>query len=131
LVPGYILMFAALVVAGVSLAVQSGAPWAVTGLHPLLLRPQLRARVELTRRNLERVDQAVQALWLSQGSAPAQLDELVQAGLLDSRHLLDGLGRPLQYASTGSGFVVAAVPVDGDEFSGLSIERSLSASAGP
>jgi hypothetical protein len=130
-VPGYVLMFAALIVAGVSLAVQSGAPWAVTGLHPLLARPQIRARIEVTRRNIERVDQAVQAVWLSQGSAPGQLDELVQAGLLDARHLLDGLGRPLQYAPSASGFVLGAAPVDAVGSSGLSLERTWPAPRRP
>jgi len=129
-VPGYVLMLAALAVAGISLVVQGGAPWAVTGLHPLLLRPQARARAELTRRNLERVDQAVQALWLSQGSPPAQLEELAQAGLLDARQLLDGEGRPLQYAVTASGFTLMAAAAEGAE-PALSIERSWPASSGP
>jgi hypothetical protein len=130
-VPGYVLMFAALAVAGVSLAVQSASPWAVTGLHPLLRRPRAQARMELTRRNLERVDQAVQALWLSQGSAPAQLEELVQAGLLDARHLLDGEQQPLQYTATASGFVLAAATADGVDSGGLSIERTWPAPGGP
>jgi len=127
--PGYALMLVALAISGVSLVAQGGSPWAVTGLHPLLLRPMAAARTEVTRRNLERVDRAVQAVWLSQGHAPASLDDLVQAGLLDARQLLDGLGRPLQYAASEAGFVLAAASDGGDEAGDLRIERTWPAAS--
>jgi hypothetical protein len=101
-------------------------------MQPLLRQPQARARAEISRRHLERVAQAVEALWLAEGHAPGQLEELVQAGLVDGGHLLDGEGRPFHFASSDAGFVLEAAPASGaDDASGLSIERTWPAPAAP
>jgi hypothetical protein len=103
---GYVAFAAAVLLTLVAVGLNRGAAFAVPGLGSAL-RPQVEALGEdATRARLERVDQAIRAFALVSGAPPSRLEELVEAGLVDARHLQAVDGRSLSYAPSGDGYTL-------------------------
>jgi hypothetical protein len=103
---GYVVLAAALLLSVLAVGLNRGAAFAVPGLGSALT-PQVEALAEdATRARLERVDQAIRAFALVGGAPPSKLEELVEAGLVDARHLRAVDGRPLTYAPSGDGYTL-------------------------
>jgi hypothetical protein len=106
--PGYAVagLVAALALAG--LLVQLRAPFAVTGLPGVLAGTSDVLRDGVLRSRLARLELAVEAWRATHGRPPATLEELVEAGLVDRRHLTDPWARPIRYEVEASGYRLSA-----------------------
>jgi predicted transcriptional regulator len=78
---------------------------------------------------LERLDRALQAHYLQQGTVPKTLEQLVETSLIDRSYLKDPWARPYHYVPAEAAYVLNAVDDRGTEVQGTRIERSLAAAA--
>jgi hypothetical protein len=112
-------------VAGVGIAVRRSEPLLVLG-RPAFLRGSydlLLADVSHTR--LQRLDRAILAYRLAQGSLPRTLDEVVTRGLVDREYLKDPWARPFHYAVTHEGYLLSAVDDAGRKLPDSVIDRAV------
>jgi hypothetical protein len=123
--PGYAVAALAGLIALGSMAVHSESPFAVLGLRPALRGAYDLLLENVVRTRLERLDRAVQAHHLVQGSVPQTLEDLVTEGLVDRSYLKDPWERPFHYALTESGYLLSAVDDAGRKIPGSVIERAL------
>jgi hypothetical protein len=121
--PGYAAVLVVGAVALVGILLQAGSPFAVTGLTSTLNRPYRQLLAGVSHSRLERLDEAVRAYHLLHGSLPRTLEELVGAGLADTRDLKDASARPFHYALTVDGYLLSAVDDSGREDPATVIER--------
>jgi hypothetical protein len=121
--PGYaaVLVVALLALAGIW--VQRGNAFGVTGLSTALDRPYNQLLAGVSQSRLQRLDQAVRAYHLVHGTLPRTLEELVGAGLADTRDLRDAWARPFHYALTVDGYLLSGVDNNGKEDASTVIER--------
>lgn len=122
--PGYLLTVAALILAAVGVYANRTAPFAVTGLPPLLKSTEDLLLEGVSRTRLERLDRAVVASDLVHGDPPRTLEDLVNEALVDRSYLRDPWARPYHYALTGNGYLLSAVDGAGKKI-GTVIERVL------
>ncbi len=122
-VPGYAVaaLVAALALAG--LLVQSGRPFAVTGLGPYLSGTYTSVLDGTARARLERLERAIDAWTATHGAPPSSLEDLVRAGLADPSHLVDPWGRPFHYEPGPRGYVLAAVDDSGASRADATLDR--------
>ncbi len=112
-VPGYAVaaLVAALALAG--LVVQRRSPFAVTALPPVLHRSYTAVLEGATRSRLARLEAAIEAWRTTRHAAPATLEDLVRAGLVDRSYLLDPWARPFHYEAGPGGYLLSAVDESG------------------
>lgn len=108
-VPGYLLAGLVLVLSAAGLVVQSGSPFAVTGLSPALSRPCEAVLEGATRARLARLESVVEAWRGGHGAPPSALEDLARAGLVDRSQLVDARGRPFRYEPVPGGYLLSAV----------------------
>ncbi len=122
-VPGYAVavLVAALAVAG--LLVQSGRPFAVTGLGPFLEGPYASLLDGTARSRLARLERAIEAWTATHGTPPSSLDDLVRAGLADPSQLSDPWGRPFRYEAGPRGYLLSAVDASGAARADATLDR--------
>ncbi len=123
--PGYAIAVAAVVLAVGGAVWRQGSLFAVSGLPPALSSVRQDAREWLGYSHLERVDRAIVAYYLANGSWPSTLGDLVSAGLLDRSMLLDPASHPYHYALTDQGYILSVLDAGGRPVAGMRIERSL------
>src|SRR5262245_1248353 len=122
--PGYVVMALALVLGVAGAVAQARSPFAVTGLPALLRTPYVEILESVSASRLQRLDRGLQAYVLLKGAPPRTLEELVQAGLVDTRYLKDPSDRPYHYVPNGSGYTLNAVDDNGRTLVGTVIERA-------
>jgi hypothetical protein len=93
-----------------------GQPPFLKGAYDLLL-----ADVSQTR--LQRLDRAILAFHLAQGSLPRTLEDVVGRGLVDRTYLKDPWQRPFHYALTEQGYLLSAVDDAGHKLPDSVIDR--------
>ena len=123
--PGWLAAAMIVAVAGVGIAVRRSEPLLVLG-RPAFLRGSydlLLADVSHTR--LQRLDRAILAYRLAQGSLPRTLDEVVTRGLVDREYLKDPWARPFHYAVTHEGYLLSAVDDAGRKLPDSVIDRAV------
>jgi hypothetical protein len=123
--PGYILAAAALALALVGVSARLGTPFAVVGLAPYLQSSYDRMLESVRYSRLERLDRAVLAYHLAQGTTPSTLEEVASRGLVDRSYLKDPWARPFHYALTATGYLLSAVDDGGKKIASTTIERAL------
>ena len=123
--PGYAVAALAGLIALGSILMHRDTPFSVMGLRPVLRGAYDLLLESITRTRLERLDRAVQAHHLSQGSVPQTLEDLVREGLVDRSYLKDPWARPFHYALTENGYLLSAVDDAGRKIPGTVIERAL------
>jgi hypothetical protein len=112
-VPGYAV---AVLVLGLALAgslVQKHAPFAVTGVPPMLARSYGLLEDGVMRARLSRLARAIEAWRASYGTTPPTLEDLAKAGLVDRSYLLDPWRRPFHYEPGARGYLLSAVDEGG------------------
>jgi hypothetical protein len=124
---GHAALAVVLVLALAGAWVQRGNPFGVTGLAPALQRPYQELLHGVSNSRLQRLDQAVRAYHLVHGALPRTLEELVGAGLADSRDLKDAWARPFHYALTMDGYLLSGVDNAGRQDAATVIERVVAA----
>jgi hypothetical protein len=92
----------ALALAGV--VSQRATPFGVTGVAPLVQDARRVVSASVDRARVSRLERAVEAWRASHATPPANLEDLVRAGLLDRSYLADALGRPFRYETVASGY---------------------------
>jgi hypothetical protein len=125
--PGYAAVLVVGVIALAGILINFDNPFGVTGLSPALGRPYHRLLDGVSQSRLQRLDQAVRAYHLLHGVLPRTLEELVGAGLADTRDLKDAWARPFHYALTVDGYLLSAVDDRGREDPATVIERVVPA----
>jgi len=121
--PGYAAVLVVALLALVGIWVQRGSAFGVTGLSAALDGPYHQLLDGVSQSRLQRVDQAVRAYHLIHGALPRTLEELVGAGLADTRDLKDAWARPFHYALTVDGYLLSGVDDNGKEDASTVIER--------
>ena len=111
------------VLALLSIVLQLGHPFAVSGLKPALDSTYQGLLTGVSQSRLQRLDQAVRAYHLVHAALPRTLEELVGAGLADQRDLKDAWARPFHYALTADGYLLSGVDNRGREDPTTAIER--------
>jgi hypothetical protein len=106
--PGYAVAALVSVLALAGLAVQLRAPFAVTGLGPVLPGTRDVVRDGVLSARLARIERAVEAWRATHARPPAALDELVEAGLVERAWLVDPWSRPILYEADARGYVLRA-----------------------
>jgi hypothetical protein len=124
-VPTYVVAAAAGLVALVGIWMQRTTPFGVTGLKPYLRGSHQLLLEGVSHARLDRLDQAVAAFQLAQGTLPRTLEDVVTAGLVDRRYLKDPWARPFHYALTVDGYLLCAVDDSGRQNPSTVIERAL------
>jgi hypothetical protein len=122
-VPGYAVATLVVALALAGLAVQHGAPFAVTGLPGVLHGSYTGVRDGVMRSRLARVERAIEAWRATYGSPPQTLDELVKASLVDLSCLHDPWGRPFLYQPSASGYLLSASDERGASRPDATIDR--------
>jgi hypothetical protein len=121
--PGYAAVLVVALLALFGIWVQRGNAFGVTGLSTALDRPYNQLLDGVSQSRLQRLDQAVRAYHLVHGTLPRTLEELVGAGLADTRDLRDAWARPFHYALTVDGYLLSGVDNNGKEDASTVIER--------
>jgi hypothetical protein len=122
--PGYVLVAVALALALLGVWRQRAQPFGLTGGAPILTQLDEGLRGWLSSSRLEQVDRAIVAYDLARGSWPSNLDEVVNAGLIERSSLKDAWSRPYRYARTGQGYLLSALDAEGEVIPELRIERA-------
>jgi len=122
---GYAIAGVALVLALAGAAFQLRTPFGVLGRPPLLQDTFNLYLEEASRARLDRLDRALEAFRLANGSLPATLDDVVAAGLVDRSFLKDPWARPYHYEIAGRGYALNAVDDAGKAIDGTLIQRSF------
>jgi hypothetical protein len=123
--PGYLLAAAAVLLALVGISARAATPFAVVGLSPYLQSTYDRMLQGVLYNRLERLDRAVVAYHLSQGTTPGTLEEVASRGLVDRSYIKDPWARPYHYALTSTGYLLSAVDDAGKKIRTTTIERAL------
>jgi hypothetical protein len=123
--PGYVLAAAAILLALVGISARAQTPFAVTGLSAYLQASYDRMLEGVRHDRLERLDRAVLAYHLAQGTTPSTLEEVAARGLVDRSYLKDPWARPYHYALTATGYLLSAVDDAGKKIAATTIERAL------
>ena len=123
--PGYVVAGLCILVALGGIFVRRDAPFAVTGLPPLLRGAHDLMLAAASHSRLERLDRAILAYHLVHGAAPATLEVLVGEGLVDRSYLHDPWARPYHYALTENGYLLSGVGDSGKPAPGTVVERTL------
>ena len=122
--PGYLLTAAAVLLAAAGIYAQRTSPFGVSGQPPLLKSTEDLLLQAVSRTRLERLDRAVMASDLANGSPPRTLEDLVNQMLVDRSYLQDPWARPYHYALTAGGYLLSTVDDPGKK-AGVVIERVL------
>jgi hypothetical protein len=123
--PGYVVAAAALALALVGISARLDTPFALAGTSPYLQATYALAVDGVSAARLERLDRAVLAFHLAEGSTPSTLEEAAGRGLLDRSYLRDPWARPYHYALTSNGYLLSAVDDAGKKIPATTIERVL------
>ena len=123
--PGYVVAAAAIALALVGVSTRIARPFAVVGTAPYLQSAYALVLDGVSHGRLERLDRAVLAYHLAEGSTPSTLDEVATRGLVDRSYLKDPWARPYHYALTSNGYLLSAVDDAGKKVAGTTIERAL------
>ena len=123
--PGYFLAAAAVLLALVGVSARATTPFAVVGLTPYLQSSYERMLEGVRYNRLERLDRAVLAYHLAQGTTPSTLEEVASRGLVDRNYGKDPWARPYHYALTATGYLLSAVDDAGKKIASTTIERAL------
>ena len=124
---GWLAAAAVVAVALFGVAVRRAEPLAVIG-QPHFLRGSYDLLLgDVSHSRLQRLDQAVLAYRLAQGTLPRTLEDLVTRGLADRSYLKDPWARPYHYALTANGYLLSAVDDAGKKIPSTTIERVLPA----
>jgi hypothetical protein len=121
--PGYALMAAALVLAAAGIFARRDAPFALVGAGPALRSTYDEVMNGVRAGRIERLDRAVLAYRLRNGTLPATLDEVATQGLVDRTYLKDPWERPYHYAMTQAGYLLSAVDDAGRKLADTTVER--------
>jgi hypothetical protein len=121
--PGYAMVAVVALFALVGIWMQRQTPFGVTGLRAAAQGPYQRMLDGVSQSRLQRLDLAVRAYHLVHGALPRTLEELVGAGLADTRDLKDAWARPFHYALTVDGYLLSGVDDSGKEDASTVIER--------
>jgi len=121
--PGYLVAVLVLALALAGVGVQRRAPFAVTGLPPVLYRSYAAVLDGATRSRLARLGMAIEAWRATRHSAPATLEDLVRAGLVDRSYLLDLWSRPFHYEAGPTGYLLSAVDESGASRKDATLDR--------
>jgi hypothetical protein len=121
--PGYAVVVVVAVIALAGIVLRAGSPFGVSGLPAALDRPYHQLLDGVSQSRLQRLDLAVRAYHLLHGALPRTLEELVGAGLADTRDLKDAWARPFHYALTVDGYLLSGVDDSGREDASTVIER--------
>jgi len=97
----------------------------VPGLSPRLHSSYARLLEGVRYNRLERLDRAVLAYHLAQGTTASTLNEVASRGLVDPSYLKDPWARPYHYALTATGYLLSAVDDAGKKIPSTTIERAL------
>jgi hypothetical protein len=123
--PGWLAAAMIVAVAVVGIAVRrteplllSGQPSFLRGSYDLLLG-------DVSQSRLQRLDRAILAYRLAQGSLPRTLDDVVERGLVDRAYLKDPWARPFHYAVTSEGYLLSAVDDAGRKLPESVIDRAI------
>jgi uncharacterized protein DUF4388 len=107
--PGWAAAALVVVVALVGMASRRTQPLAVVGQPPFLKGSYDLLLADVSQARLERLDRAILAYHLAQGSLPRTLEDVVGRGLVDRTYLKDPWERPFHYALTEQGYLLSAV----------------------
>jgi hypothetical protein len=121
--PGYAMVAVIALLALLGIWMQRDTPFGVTGLTSAAQGPYHRMLDGVSQSRLQRLDLAVRAYHLVHGALPRTLEELVGAGLADTRDLKDAWARPFHYALTVDGYLLSGVDDSGKEDASTVIER--------
>jgi hypothetical protein len=126
--PGWVAVAAIVLVALASVATRRADPLAISGQPGFLEASYDLLLTDVMRSRLQRLDQAVQAYRLAQGSLPRTLDDLTARSLVDRSYLKDPWDRPFHYAlqADGSGYLLSAVDDAGRKLPESVIDRIVS-----
>jgi hypothetical protein len=126
--PGWIAVGVIVAVALASVAARRSDPLAVTGQPGFLQDSYHLLLADVTRSRLQRLDQAVMAYRLAQGSLPRTLEDVAERKLVDRSYLKDPWQRPFHYAiqADGSGYLLSAVNDAGQKLPDSVIDRAVS-----
>jgi DNA-binding HxlR family transcriptional regulator len=97
-----------------------GQPPFLKGSYDLLL-------ADVSHSRLQRLDRAILAYHLAQGSLPRTLEDVVGRGLVDRTYLKDPWKHPFHYALTEQGYLLSAVDDAGRTLPQSVIDRIVSA----
>lgn len=125
-VPGYVVAALVIALAVAGLVVQRRSPFAVTGLAPLLEGTEASLLEGLTSARLARLERAIEAWRATHGTPPADLQQLVRAGLVDRDGLLDPWTRPFHYEMEPGGYLLSAVDESGTSRPEATVRRPSS-----
>jgi hypothetical protein len=125
--PGWLAAALVVLVALVGIGMRRAEPLAVIGQPRFLEGSYDLLLGDVSHSRLQRLDQAVLAYRLSQGTLPRTLDEVVGRGLVDRSYLKDPWERPFHYAliADGSGYLLSAVDDAGRKLPDSVIDRVL------
>jgi hypothetical protein len=123
--PGYVVAGLCVLLAAGAIFIRRDAPFAVTGLAPLLRGTHDLILDGASHARLDRLDRAILAYQLVHGAAPPTLEVLVGEGLVDRSYLHDPWARPYHYALTESGYLLTGVDDSGKTVPGTVVERFL------
>jgi hypothetical protein len=125
--PAWVGLIVVLLLAGAGVVAHRGEPFAVTGRPPLLRGTYDQVLEGVNRSRMLRLDQAILAYHLAQGSLPRTLDDVAARGLVDRSYLKDPWQRPFHYALTDQGYLLSAVDDAGRRLPETVIDRVLPA----
>jgi hypothetical protein len=121
--PGYLVAALVVALALAGLGVQRRAPFAVTGLSSVLHRSYVAVLDGAMHSRLARLGMAIEAWRATRHSAPATLESLVGAGLVDRSYLLDPWSRPFHYEPGPGGYLLSAVDESGASRKDATLDR--------
>jgi hypothetical protein len=121
--PGYVAAALIVTLALAGVFVQRQAPFALTGLAPMLARSYGLLEDGVMRARLSRLARAIEAWRASNGALPPTLEELAKAGLVDRSYLLDPWRRPFHYESGPRGYLLSAVDEGGRSRPDATLDR--------
>jgi uncharacterized protein DUF4388 len=124
--PGWVAAALVVAVAVVGMAARRTQPLAVVGQPPFLKGSYDLLLADVSHSRLERLDRAILAYQLAQGSLPRTLEDVVGRGLVDRTYLKDPWARPFHYALTEQGYLLSAVDDAGRKLPQSVIDRVVS-----
>jgi hypothetical protein len=126
-VPGYAVAALVGVLALAGLLAHAREPFALSGRRATLHQAWTTIGEGETWSRLFRIDHAIRAWQATHGSLPPALEDLVRAGVLDERALLDPGRRPIHYETSRAGYVLAAVDDAGVVRQDAALDRRIGA----
>jgi hypothetical protein len=123
--PGWVAVAMVVALAAVGIAARRSEPLLVLG-RPAFLRGSYDLLLgDVSHSRLQRLDRAILAYRLAQGSLPRTLEDVVGRGLVDRAYLKDPWERPFHYAVTSEGYLLSAVDDAGRKLPESVIDRAV------